>query len=110
LSGLITRIILLRGGSSFNFNGGNGLLSDFFVFHFGDDLSEYAIEALAEVPHTRLMTAVVIDDLAESSISHLDFFDFPRIHRLLYGASGGSANAILQLGRGETVFTLETRD
>lgn len=100
----------MRGGSSFNFDSGYGLLSDFFVFHLGDDLSEDAIEALAEVPHTRLMTAVVIDDLAESSISHLDLFDFPRIHRLLYGASGGSANAILQLGRGETVFTLETWD
>ncbi len=56
------------------------------------------------------MTAVVIDDLAECSISHLDLFDFPRIHRLLYGAGGGRANAILQLGRGETVLTLETRD
>jgi hypothetical protein len=56
------------------------------------------------------MTAVVIDDLAESSISHLDFFHLTRIHWLLYGTGGGSANAILQLGRGETVFSLETWD
>ena len=54
----------MRGGSSFNFDSGNGLLSDLFVFHLGDNLSEDAIEALAEVPHTRLMTAVVIDYLA----------------------------------------------
>jgi len=100
----------LRGGSSFNFDSGNGLLSDLFVFHLGDNLSKDAIEALAEVPHTRLMTAVVIDYLAESSIGHLDLFDFTRIHGLLNSTGGGSANAILQLGRSETVFTLETWD
>ena len=111
LSGLFSRwISLLCGCSSFNFNSGNGLLIDLFVFHLGDNFPEDAIQALAEVSHTSLVTTVVIDDLAEGSISHLDLFHLTAIHWGLNGAGWGCANAILQLGGSETVFTFETWD
>jgi hypothetical protein len=43
------------------------------------------------------VTAVVINDLAEGGIGHLDLFHLTAIHWGLNGAGWGCANAILQL-------------
>jgi hypothetical protein len=111
LGGLFSRwISLLCGCGSFNFNSGNGLLIDLFVFHLCDNFPEDAIQALAEVSHTRLVTAVVIDDLAEGSIGHLDLFHLTAIHWGLNSAGWGCTNAILQLRGSKTVFTFKTWD
>jgi hypothetical protein len=99
---------LLR-GRSFYLNSGQRLFIDFFVFHFGDDFPEDSIEALAEVPHTSLVAAVVVDDLAEGGVGHLDLFHLTRVHWLwLYGARGGRPYTVLLLGGSETVLSLET--
>jgi hypothetical protein len=96
-------------GSSFYLDSSDRLFIDFFVFHFGDDFPEDSIEALAEVPHTGLVAAVVVDDLAEGGVGHLDLLHLTRVH-WLYGARGGRPYTVLLLGGSETVLSLETRN
>lgn len=55
------------------------------------------------------MAAVVIDDLAEGGVGHLDLLHLTRVHWLwLYGARGGRPYTVLLLGGSETVLSLET--